>query len=96
MKSNFDGVGFSQVSDTFIIAFCPDTASWFATNQRMFFYEYLQEFESEKDAIDYFVNHLAMFYKEEIDMGFPRPSAYAGKVFMENNKTLYDVPNNKR
>ena len=35
-----DGYEFSTEFPTYILGFCPDTDSWFATNQRFFFYEY--------------------------------------------------------
>ena len=39
---------------SWIIAFCPDTDSWFVTNQRFFYYEYDKEFESEEAGIVFF------------------------------------------
>ena len=52
--------------DTWILAFCPDTLDWFATNERFFFYEYNKEFNSEQEeAIDYFLDNALEFYKIE-------------------------------
>ena len=34
-----EGKNFSDTFPTYILAFCPDTDSWFATNERYFFYE---------------------------------------------------------
>ena len=51
--------------DTWILAFCPDTLDWFATNERFFFYEYNKEFNSEQEAIDYFLDNTIEFYKIE-------------------------------
>ena len=61
---------FSQVYPTWIIAYCPDTDSFFATNQRFFYWEDNpfgwgddNEFESENEAINYFKQHLEDFRK---------------------------------
>lgn len=52
---------FSDKYTTWIIAYCLDTDSFFATNQRHFFWEYDDEFQCENDAINYFRNHLNEF-----------------------------------
>ena len=58
--------------DTWILAFCPDTLDWFATNERFFFYEYNKEFNSEQEAIDYFLDNTLEFYQiEEKIMNIP-------------------------
>lgn len=49
-----DEYDFNTEFDTYIIAFCPDTDSWFVTNKRFFYYEYNKEFETEEDGIDFF------------------------------------------
>lgn len=58
-----ENIDFSQVFPTWIIAYCPDTDSFFATNQRFFFWEDDNEFKSEDDAINYFREHLDDFRK---------------------------------
>ena len=55
---------FDTVFDTHILAFCPDTDSWFATNQRFFYYEYQKEFKSESEAIEYFKNNPNIFLEQ--------------------------------
>lgn len=52
---------FSDKYATWVIAYCLDTDSFFATNQRHFFWEYNDEFQCENDAINYFRNHLNEF-----------------------------------
>ena len=52
---------FSKSYSTWIIAYCLDTNSFFATNQRHFFWEYDIEFSCENDAISYFKTHLDEF-----------------------------------
>lgn len=52
---------FSDIYATWVIAYCLDTDSFFATNQRHFFWEYNDEFQCENDAIYYFRNHLEEF-----------------------------------
>lgn len=45
---------YSTQKGTYIIAFCPDTDSFFVTNERHFYYEHEKDFESERQAIEYF------------------------------------------
>lgn len=59
LKSNDN---FSNKCSTWIIAYCLDSNSFFATNERFFFWEYEVEFYSEDDAIKYFKNHLEKFW----------------------------------
>lgn len=54
---------FSNNYDTWIIAYCLDTNSFFITDQRHFFWEYDNEFPCESDAIKYFKTHLNEFWK---------------------------------
>lgn len=54
---------FSKVYPTWIIAYCVDTNSFFATNERFFFWEDDNEFKLENDAINYFREHLDDFRK---------------------------------
>lgn len=56
------GSSFSDTFDTYILAFCPDTDSWFATNQRFFYYEYPKEFKTENEAIEFFINNPTIFF----------------------------------
>ncbi len=53
---------FIDVFPTWIIAYCPDTDSFFATNQRFFYWEHNDEFQCENDAINYFRNHTKEFW----------------------------------
>ena len=48
--------------DTWIIAYCPDTHSFFATDQRGFYWDGEKEFDSEKSAIEYFENSLDYYW----------------------------------
>ena len=52
---------FSKSYSTWIIAYCLDTNSFFATNKRNFFWEHEKEFLCENDAISYFKTHLVEF-----------------------------------
>ena len=63
------GYDFSSTFDTWILAYCPDIGSWFATNERFFFYEYPMEFENEEAAIKYFKENPGVFLKIEEDIG---------------------------
>ena len=54
---------FSKHYSTWIIAYCLDSNSFFASNERYFFWEHEKEFECEDDAVNYFREHLEKFYK---------------------------------
>ena len=80
-----------QPHDTWIIAFCPDTDSFFATNQRAFFWEFDKEFESEEAAIDYF-DRFATYFVETED-AIMSHAVYGwedvDESYLENTKKLY-------
>lgn len=86
-----DGYDFSSTFDTYILAFCPDTDSWFATNQRFFYYEYPMDFPNEAAAIGYFKRNADVFMKLERDMGVYRPSFYDGGVYLDNLNELVPI-----
>lgn len=79
------GFNFNTKFDTYIIAFCPDTDSWFVTNERFFYYEYDKEFQTKEEGILYFKKNPKIFYDEEIRMKVYRPS------FRENCVWLDDI-----
>ncbi len=83
-----DGMDFNTEFSTYILAFCPDTDSWFATNQRFFYYEYPVEFPNEEAANGYFKQNPDVFMNLEKSMGFYRPSFLKGKVWLENTNEL--------
>lgn len=83
---DIDGITFNTEFPTYILAFCPDTDSWFATNQRFFYYEYPMDFPNEKAAIDYFKRNPDVFLKIEENMETYRPSFYSGGVWLENTR----------
>lgn len=81
---------FMQPHDTWIIAFCPDTDSFFATNQRAFFWETEEEFNTEQDAIYYFERHIKYFV--DIENDFMCRIVYnwnSNKVYLENTDKWY-------
>lgn len=86
-----DGYNFNTEFDTYIIAFCPDTDSWFVTNQRFFYYEYDKEFVTEEDGIAFFKNNPKIFYDEEIRMDVYRPSFRKNGVWLENINDLVEL-----
>jgi hypothetical protein len=86
-----EGMDFSTEFETFILAFCPDTDSWFATNKRFFYYEYPKDFPDEESAIEFFKNNPKVFYEEEARMQVYKPDFYLGKVRLENTDELIDV-----
>jgi len=78
-----------QPHDTWIIAFCPDTDSFFVTNQRAFFWEYEKEFTSEESAIIYFENNIDFFLRIDNEI----MNKFIGKtvdcVWFENTNKWY-------
>lgn len=83
-----EGANFSDKFPTYIIAFCPYTDSWFATNERFFFYEYPMDFPNEEAAIGYFIRNPEVFLKIEKEMNVYRPSFNSDGVYLENIKQL--------
>ena len=84
---------FNTKYPTWIIAFCPDTDSFFATDGRHFFWEYKEEFESEDAAIHYFKQHAKYFIKIEKEimsnMMLRDKSKDIDKVWLENTQEWY-------
>ena len=82
---------FNTKYPTWIIAFCPDTDSFFATNERHFFWEFKKEFESEESAVDYFSKHVDDFI--EVNNKIMNKIIYGWipvkSAFLENNNTWY-------
>ena len=81
---------FKTVSYTHLIAYCLDTNSFFITNQRHFFWEYDTEFLRERDAIDYFRNHIDEFARIRKDIlsnsGGWKPNS---DMFLENTRERF-------
>ena len=78
------GFDFNTEFNTWILAFCPDTLEWFATNQRFFYYEYPMEFENETDAVDYFIKNASKFYELEEKMVEHMPTFAKNKLWLSN------------
>lgn len=79
---------------TYIIAFCPDTDSFFVTNQRYFYYECsLLEFECEERCISYFERHVFEFVaiRNQIMRNFGQKEK--NNVYLENTKKHYELNN---
>lgn len=83
---------FSKQFDTWIIAYCPDTDSFFATVQRFFWWEDIeQEFESEDAAITHFRENTMKYitarnkFDEEIK-GLPN----FDYIYFENTKERFN------
>jgi hypothetical protein len=84
-----EGYSFSKKFPAWIIAYCVDTNSWFCTNQRFFYYQYLKEFQCENDAIDYFEHHVDEFVELNIEIRKELNQPYNNCVFLENNAITY-------
>ena len=83
-----EGMDFTTEFPTYILAFCPDTDSWFATNQRFFYYEYPMDFPNEEAAISYLKRNPDVFVKLEKSMGVYRPSFRENGVWVDNTNEL--------
>lgn len=91
-KSIPDGIDLTTKFDTYILAFCPDTDSWFATNERFFFYEYPKEFNSEAEAIQFFKQNLQLFLDEEFRiMKVFQPGFCFDGIYLENTGELIRI-----
>lgn len=53
---------FSDKYKTYIIAYCPDGDFFFISNERHFYWEYHKEFNTENEAIDFFMNNREFFF----------------------------------
>lgn len=83
---------FSDVFPTWIIAYCPDTDSFFATNQRHFFWEYNDEFQCENDAVNYFRNHTNEFWNVRKDiLSTTGGWSIDRDLFLENTKENFKI-----
>ena len=83
---------FSKQFETWIIAYCPDTDSFFATDQRFFWWEDIeQEFKSEEDAINHFRKNIMKYimarnkFDEEMK-GIPN----FDYIYFENTKERFN------
>lgn len=83
---------FSDVFSTWIIAYCIDTDSFFATNQRHFFWEYDDEFQCENDAINYFRNHTKEFWNARKEIVSKTGGlSVNSNLFLENTSERFSV-----
>ena len=81
---------FNTIYPTWIIAFCPDTDSFFVTNQRHFFWEFEKEFDTEEAAIDYFDRFTGYFVEtENAIMIHVIYNWNSNKVYLENTNKWY-------
>ena len=76
--------------DTYIIAFCPDTDEFFTTNQRCFFWELDKEFNSEKEAIEYFEDNLEFFLNVDNEIMTKFVFDFKGTNRVMFNKKFYE------
>ncbi len=82
-----DGFSFSTEFDTYILAYCSDDCTWFATNKRFFYFEYYKEFKTEEDAVAYFENNLKEFYDIELKICNYRPDFMKNKIYLNKEET---------
>lgn len=85
------GYDFNTKFPTWIIAFCPDTDSWFVTNERFFYYGYEKEFATEEEGIAFFRENPSIFYDKEIEMRVYRPSFRKNGVLLDNTNEFIEL-----
>ena len=83
---------FNTKYPTWIIGFCPDTNSFFATNERYFFWESEEEFDSEESAINYFKEQTQHFIdiNNLIMSKCYRNDFVTKKVWLDNTNMWYE------
>lgn len=96
MYQNFKS-GFNDACDTWIIAYCPDADEFFATNQRGFYWESDNEFNTEKEAIDYFENNIQKYLEVKNDILTDCIFSYKpeNRVWLGNTNKWYTVEDRK-
>ena len=89
-KISIDEYGYLEIEDSFnkeyptwIIAYCPDLNSFFVTNQRHFFWESEEEFDSEEAGIYYFEHQTQRF------MNVANQMVYTERIWLENTQKWY-------
>ena len=80
--------------DTYIIAFCPDTDSFFITDTRCYFWdtEGALEFNSVDEAVKYFEDHLEYFLDVNNTL---MEGMFYGITFKDNKKVVLEMTDNK-
>lgn len=84
---------FNTEYPTWIIAYCPDTSSFFATNQRCFFWQFENEFNTEKEAIEYFIENVSFFVNVETKIMTEMIYNYQpyNSAYLENTNKKYEI-----
>ena len=82
---------FNTKYPTWIVAYCPDEDSFFVTNERHFFWESEEEFDSEEEAIDYVENHVGYFVElsKEIQGRMRSDRTIMNRIWLENMRKFY-------
>jgi hypothetical protein len=89
MKTN-NIMKFVDTFDTYIIAYCPDTDSFFVTNERYFFWESKEKFVNEEAGITYFKNNINKFKEIREDILQKTGGWNVNRKFvLENTKELF-------
>ena len=89
--STVDSDSFNKHYDTWIIAYCPDTDEFFATDQRFFFWETEETYKTKEDAINCFESHISYFLniKNKILSGFIYGYEPQDYVWLSNTMKKY-------
>lgn len=84
-----EGYDFSTEFDIYVIAYCIDSNTWFVTNQRFWYFQFDNEFQTEKEGIEFFESNLSMIFKKQKELCFWKDK----DIYLENTSKLYSVLN---
>lgn len=82
---------FNTKYPTWIVAYCPDDDSFFVTNERHFYWESEEEFDSEEEAIGYVENNVGYFVEvsKEIQGRMRSGITTINRIWLENTRKFY-------
>lgn len=72
---------------TYVIAYCIDSNTWFVTNQRFWYFQFDNEFETEEEGIKFFESNLPMISKQQEELCFWRDRS----IYLENINKSYII-----
>lgn len=68
---------------TWIIAYCPDTNSYFVTTERGWFWQDDKVFKMEQEAIDFFINNVEKYWKNADDIHMEESGSHITELYLE-------------
>ena len=59
---------FNTEYDTYVIGYCVDTNEWFITNERHWFFQFDEEFETYEGAYQWFVDNIRIISDKQVEI----------------------------